>query len=116
MEEAGHSVISVHVSRDVLPVIREGGIDAVLIDAYDPRVGIVELSKAIALLHEAPPIALISSSPAAPELSARIGAAAFVMKPCDPSEVVAVANRLVGDVRRVRFVEDDPTIPSRTRF
>lgn len=110
--DAGHVVHTATAARDALPLIREGGIDAVVIDAYDPRHGIVELAKAIAALPDAPPVVLISGSPEAPEISARIGAAAFVPKPCEPAELVAVTNRVVG-VRPVRVVEDDPSGPSR---
>jgi len=114
LSAAGHSVLTAMLTREVLPIIREGGIDAVVIDAYDPRVGIIELARSIEALPDAPPIVLVSGSPEAPEISARIGAAAFVPKPCDPAELVAVANRLVGGaVRPVRIVEDDPTGPSR---
>ena len=114
LSEAGHSVLVVRVAREALAVIREGGIDAVFIDAYDPRVGIIELARSIEALPDAPPIVLISGSPEAPEISARIGAAAFLPMPCEPSELVTVANRLVGALRPVRIVEDDPTGRSRS--
>ncbi len=114
---AGHSVLTAMLTREVLPIIREGGIDAVVIDAYDPRVGIIELARAIEALPDAPPIVLLSGSPQAPEISARIGVAAFLPKPCDPAELVAVTNRLVGGaVRPVRIVEGDPSRPSRPRI
>lgn len=105
---AGHSVHVATTAREALPLIQEGGIDAVVIDAYDPLTGIIELARRIEALPDAPPIVLISGSPEAPEISARIGAAAFVPKPCEPAELVAVANRLAG-VRPVRIVEDDPS-------
>lgn len=114
LSAAGHSVLTATLTREVLPVIREGGIDAVMIAAYDPRVGIIELARSIEALPDAPPIVLISGSPEAPEISARIGAAAFLAKPCDPVDLVTVANRLVGAVRPVRIVEDDPTGRSRS--
>ncbi len=111
---AGHSVLTAMLTREVLPIIREGGIDAVVIDSYDPRVGIIELARAIEALPDAPPIVLLSGSPQAPEISARIGVSAFLPKPCDPAELVAVTNRLVrGSHRPVRIVEDDPSGPSR---
>jgi DNA-binding response OmpR family regulator len=116
LRDAGHAIVQVHMSREVLPVIVEGGIDAVVLDAYDPRIGITDLAKKIAALPDAPPLVLISGSPFAPEISARIGAAAFLMKPCEPAEVVAVANRLVGDIRPVRIIEDEPTGRSRSRI
>jgi CheY-like chemotaxis protein len=114
LSEAGHSVLVARAAREALPVIREGGIDAVFIDALDPRVGIIELARSIEALPDAPPIVLISGSPEAPEISARIGAVAFLPMPFEPSELVAVANRLVGALRPVRIVEDDPTGPSRS--
>ena len=110
---AGHSVLSASVMREALPLIREGGIDAVVIDAFDPRHGVMELARSIEALPDAPPIILVSSSPAAPEMSARIGAAAFLPKPCEPAELVALVNRLLGALRPVRSFEDEPTGPTR---
>lgn len=111
---AGHSVLAATAMREALPLIREGGIDAVVIDAYDPRHGIIELARSIEALPDAPPLILVSGSPAAPEISARIGVAAFVPKPCEPSEIVTVVNRLVNALRPVRsFSDDEPT--GRTR-
>ena len=116
LTEAGHSVITAILTREVVPVLREGGIDVVVIDAYDPRKGIVELAHSIDALPDPPPIVLISDSPFAPEISARIGAAAFLTKPCEPGELVIEANRLMGSQPPVRIVEDDPTGKSRTRI
>jgi DNA-binding NtrC family response regulator len=116
LTEAGHSVHTAMLAREVLPVLREGGIDVVVIDAYDPRSGIVELAHSIDALPEPPPIVLISDSPFAPEISARIGAAAFLAKPCEPRELVIEANRLMGSQPPVRIIEDAPTGKSRTRI
>jgi CheY-like chemotaxis protein len=110
---AGHSVLSATAMREALPLIREGGIDAVVIDTYDPRIGVVELARSIAALPDAPPIILVSGSPAAPEMSARIGASAFLPKPCEPAELVQLVNRLLGALRPIRTFEDEPTGPSR---
>jgi DNA-binding response OmpR family regulator len=55
----------------------------------------------------------ISGSPAAPEISARIGAATFLPKPCEPSEVVTAVNCLLGRLRPVRALDDEPTGPTR---
>lgn len=113
MDASGHSVLTASRTRDALRLVREGGIDVVVVDLYDPRVGVAELARGIAALPDAPPIVLISGSPAAPTLSARIGAASFLPKPCDPSEVVTAVARLVGQLRPVRIVEDDPGLPVR---
>jgi CheY-like chemotaxis protein len=113
LQEAGHSVLAAGALREALPQIREGGIDVIVIDAYDPRTGVVELARGIEALPDAPPIVLISGSPDAPEISARIGAATFLPKPCEPAELVAAIHRLMGELRPVRLFEDEPTGPSR---
>jgi len=106
---AGHSVLIATAMRDALASTRDGGIDAVVIDAYDPTRGVVELARAISALPDAPPLVLISGSPSAPEISARIGAATFLPKPCDPAELVAAIGRLVGEPLRLRAFDDEPT-------
>ena len=110
----GHTVHSAAFARDALPMVRDGGIDVVVVDAYDPRIGTVELARSIALLPDAPPVILVSGSPHAPEISARMGAVAFVPKPCDAHEIVSAVERVVGTLRPVRIVEDEPT--TRTRM
>jgi len=112
---AGHAVLAATTMRDALPLVKDGGIDAIVLDAYEPHVGVVELARNIEALPDAPPIILVSSSPAAPEISARIGAAAFVPKPCEPDEIVVLVNRLVGALRPVLVVEDEPTGPTPIR-
>lgn len=109
---AGYDVSTASGMREALRVVREGGIDVVMIDAYDPRAGVVELARAMQALPDAPSIVLISGSPAAPEISVRISAAIFLAKPCEPSEVVAAARQLLGQLRPLRFL-DEPTGPTR---
>ncbi len=116
MREAGHEVIVAITVREAFLRASEGGIDAVVMDSYDPRVGVVELSKSLDTLPDAPPIVLVSASPHAPEISARIGAAAFLPKPLDPGELVQTMARIVGDIRPVltpSFEDEDPTGPVR---
>ena len=110
----GHAVHTAAHTRDALPMLRDGGIDVVIVDAYDPRIGTVDLARSIALLPDAPPLILVSGSPHAPELSARMGAVAFVPKPCEASEIVAAVNRVIGTLRPVLLVDDEPT--TRTRI
>jgi len=81
---AGHAVMVASGMREARAVVREGGIDVIVIDAHDPRAGVVELARDINALPDAPPIILISASPAAPATSVRIRAATFIPKPCDP--------------------------------
>ncbi len=108
---AGHAVMATTAMRDALAAIREGGIDVVVIDAYDPRAGVVELAAALEDLPDTPPIVLVSASPAAPEISARICAAHFLAKPCEPSELVDVVSRLLRHHRPVVVFDDEPTGP-----
>ena len=113
IDASGHSVLTASGMREALRLVREGGIDVVVIDVYDPRAGVIELARGMDALPDAPPIVLISGSPAAPTFSARIGAATFLPKPCEPSEVVTAVGRLLGRLRPVLIVEDDPTGPMR---
>jgi DNA-binding NtrC family response regulator len=113
MDSAGHSVLTASGLREALGMIREGGIDVVVIDVYDPRGGVLELARRMNALPDGPPIVLVSGSPAAPTFSARIGAATFVPKPCEPSEVVTAVSRFLGRLRPVLIVEDDPIGPLR---
>jgi len=106
---AGHAVIKATALRDAPALLREGGFDVIVIDCYDQCAGVMELARTIEQLPDAPPIVLISSSPTAPELSVRIGAAAFLPKPCEPTELVSVVSRLLGKLRPVRSFEDEPT-------
>jgi DNA-binding NtrC family response regulator len=114
--DAGHEVIVAVTVREAFLRVSEGGIDAVVLDSYDPRVGIVELSRNLDSLPDAPPVVLVSASPHAPEISARVGTAAFLPKPVDLTVLVDTMSRLVGEVRPVRtlsFEDEDPTGPVR---
>lgn len=105
LHAANHAVLSAR-TQDALGALREGGIDVVVIDCDDPT-GVVELAREIDLLPDAPPIVLLSSSPLAPKISAQIGAATFLPKPCEPSELVTAVTRLLGALRPVRAFEDE---------
>ncbi len=113
LREANHEVILAVTMGEAFLRLGEGGIDVVVIDSYDPRVGVVELVRNMNTLPDTPPVVLVSGSPFAPEISARIGAAAFVPKPIDPPELVAVVGRLVERLRPVRSFDDEPTGPAR---
>ena len=117
LREAGHEVLIAATPREALMRVSEGGIDVVVIDTPDPRTGTIDLARDVAALPDAPPLVLMSGSPHAPEISARIGATAFLPKPCDPAELVAVIERHAGELRPVRVIEDfgdeEPTGPAR---
>jgi two-component system response regulator PilR (NtrC family) len=121
LDDGNHEVIVSGSVADAIQRLAEGGIDVVVIDAYDPRGSAVELARHMEALPDTPPIVLVSGSPHAPEISARIGAAAFVPKPVDLLELAAIVNRLAGQARPVRIIDDasaefedeDPTGPAR---
>lgn len=104
---AGHEVLAASGTREALRLVREGGIDLVIVDVYDPRAGVLELARCMDALPDAPPIVVVSGSPAGPECSVRVRAATFVPKPCEPSEIATAVARLVGRLRPVRVFEDE---------
>ena len=122
LDGAGHTT-QVVTLREALPYAKDGGIDVIVIDANDPRVGITELARGIAGLPDAPPLVLVSNSPHAPEISVRIGAAAFLLKPCEPAELIALISRMTSHTRPVFLVDldgegegdDEPTMMRKLR-
>ena len=116
---AGHEVIVAFVVREAVARLKEGGIDAVLFDSYDPRVGVPELARHMDSLPDAPPFVLISGSPHAPEISVRVGAAAFIPKPYEASELLATIDRIANGTRPVKLIDEEelddeePTSPAR---
>jgi DNA-binding response OmpR family regulator len=113
LKEAGHDAQIAVTMREAFLAISEGGIDVVVIESYDPRVGVVELARSMDALPDAPPVILVSASPLAPEISVRIGAAMFVPKPYEPAELVTAIQRLLAEHRPVLVVDDEPTGPVR---
>jgi DNA-binding NarL/FixJ family response regulator len=95
--------------REAFLRLSEGGIDVVVIDSYDPRVGVAELSRSMNTLPDTPPLVLVSASTHAPEISARVGAAVFVPKPCEPGELVEIVKKLLHEHRPVHQFDDEPT-------
>lgn len=104
-----HDVIGVASLDSAMGHAREGGVDVVVFDGTgrepDGRVLVEELDR----LPEPPPMILVSSSPKAPELSAHLGAATFVPKPCTGEDIVAECERLSSHRPRAVMVEDEPT-------
>lgn len=114
LRAAGHDVEISSEAHEALVLAREGGIDVVVVDTANPRSGVVELVRGLQQLPDAPPVVLVSDSPDAPEISARIGAAAFLAKPVEIAELLSIVNRLCGRTRPVLLIDDDePTGPVR---
>ncbi len=108
LESSGHTVVGVAAATAGAHQVRSGGIDVVVVDGTGDELG--DLVEELEHLPDAPPLVLVSASPDAPVVSARIGAAAFLLKPCSPGELDAVVGRLVGDTPRTQM-DDDPTTP-----
>ncbi len=83
LEAERHAVIAASSIAVGIGHAREGGLDAIVFDASDR-------------LPEPPPLILVSSSLRGPELSAHLGAAAFVPKPCTAADIVDECARLFG--------------------
>jgi DNA-binding response OmpR family regulator len=118
LRTAGHDLEVSATLADALQLAADGGIDVVVVDTPTPRTGVVELVRSLQRLPDAPPVVLISESPDAPEISARIGAASFLAKPVEPAELVSICNRLCGRTRPVLLIDDDeeePTGPALVR-
>ena len=109
LTEEGHHVLGAEGIRSALDHVREGGIDLIILDAYEARVG-TEIAAALERIPDAPPLVLVSALTNAPELSARIGAAGLVLKPCGPDEIASVVLRVTGSgVRPLIGFEDERT-------
>jgi DNA-binding NtrC family response regulator len=93
LEARRHDVILAVTAVSAVERLREGGVDLVLVD-YEVAGGIAALTAGLARLPDAPPMILVSSAPDAPGISAHVGAAAFVPKPCNLDELAQVVDRL----------------------
>lgn len=110
MESSGHTVICAYAIDDGIRRVREGGIDVILVDHGDTDSRLTSFVNEIDRLPDPPPFVLISKSPRAPEISAHLGAAAFLPKPCLTDEILAVLERFHAIPVR-RFLDDEPTEP-----
>ncbi len=109
---SGHDVFAVSGVIEAVARVREGGFEVIVLDAaggHDDTVR--ELVAELDRLPDVPPLVLVSDSPAAPELSAQVGAAAFLPKPCAHEDLIELVGRVTsGRVRAVRF-DDETTTP-----
>ena len=102
LEAEQHAVVAVDGVAGAIGHAREGGIDLVVFDASArPQDGRL-LMEALDRLPEPPPLVLVSSSPRGPELSAHLGAAAFVPKPCTDDDLAGECVRLLAGRPRER--------------
>lgn len=97
LRRSGYEVLLALTWREAYRKILMGGIDVVVIDSFDPRLGYEQLARTIGGVRDAPPILLVSSSPSAPALCAEIGGSVCLPKPCDPRALIELIKQLVGD-------------------
>jgi len=93
LEAGRHAVTVVSTAQAAVTRISEGGVDLVLVD-YEVIGGIRVLVAGLERMPDAPPMVLVSSAVDAPALSAKLGAAAFVAKPCNLEELSQVVARV----------------------
>lgn len=93
LEARRHAVIVATTAQAAVARLREGGVDLVVVD-YEVIGGIGVLMAGLERLPDAPPIVLLASAVDAPALSAKLGAAAFVPKPCTLEELATVVDRV----------------------
>jgi CheY-like chemotaxis protein len=112
----GHEVLSVRAVADAVARAREGGIDVVVVDGPpgDGDAAVRALVAELDRLPDAPPLVLVSESPSAPELSAQVGAAGFLPKPCSSEDLVDVVARVAS--ASVRHPFDEETTSPRRRY
>ena len=95
LEERGYTVLYAEEPGQALVHVRTAEVDCVLINSpTDGCVSVTEFVNTLSSEIQAPPIVLVSSSPSAPTYSAKLGAAAFVPKPCCADEVEHVLARM----------------------
>jgi DNA-binding NtrC family response regulator len=93
LENHGQHVVVAPTAPAAIARLREGGIDAVVVD-HEVLGGIAPLVAGLELLPESPPLVFISGAPSAPALSATIGAAAFLPRSSAIEELAAVVGRV----------------------
>ena len=100
MEGSGHTVLYAEEGGQALVHIRCCPVDCVIIDSSVDGVDRVRsFVDALEAEEHAPPIVLVSSSPAAPTFSAKLGAAAFLPKPFEAVELGNVLDRMTPSMR-----------------
>jgi DNA-binding NtrC family response regulator len=95
LENLGYTVLYAEEPGQALVHIRTASVDCVLINsATEKRAHVADFVNQLTNEREAPPFVLVSSSPTAPTYSAKLGAAAFVPKPCCTAELEHVLTRM----------------------
>src|SRR5262249_46632233 len=88
LEGGQHGVIVAPTGERAMVELRAGGVDVVVLD-HEVQDGVGRVLICLGDLNDAPPLVLIAGASSAPALSARVGAAAFLPKPCHPEELAS---------------------------
>ncbi len=110
LEASGHTVLSAAEPSEGLARLREGGVDVVVFDGPGGADGLYGFVEELQRLPDSPPLVLVSESPEAPQISARIGAAAFLPKPCSSGDLDDAVARL-SPTAITQAIRDAPTEP-----
>jgi CheY-like chemotaxis protein len=108
LEHAGFAVSHARDGIEAIELAREHEPDAILLDLGLPRLGGVEATRRILAERDVPIVALTGRSRGLAEEAVEAGAAAYVLKPFHPEEIVgalltAIAGRSEAEVvRRAR--------------
>ncbi len=95
LEAIGYTVLYAEEPGQALVHVRSGGVDCIIIDgAADKSESVTRFVAELSHEAESPPFVLVSSSPSAPTYSAKLGAAAFLPKPCCANELDHVLARM----------------------
>jgi DNA-binding response OmpR family regulator len=103
LTEAGYSPICVPTVERALARLAQDGADLVLTDLMMPRLGGVDLMRALRTSTDAPPVLAMTSSDDEVLISEALdlGAAGVLRKPVPPERLVAMVDRVLGPRRSV---------------
>lgn len=90
----GHQVVHAGDTADGIARALHGGIDIIVVDSPTAGPALEAFVAQIDRLADPPPFVLVSSSPRAPMVSAHLGAASFLPKPCSLRELGNEVDRL----------------------
>lgn len=116
LEQSGYAVLVAQRLTDGVNRVREGGIDLIFLDPGESPRGLEYFVVALGRLPDPPPFVLIASSPKAPEISAQVGAAGFLPKPCTGIDIVELASRFVATPFTEPTIDEEPTQPRHQFF
>jgi DNA-binding NtrC family response regulator len=95
LEARGYVVLYAEEPGQALVHVRTTAVDCVLINTPTETCdSVTAFVEQLTCERESPPFVLVSSSPSAPTYSAKLGAAAFVPKPCGAEELEHVLARM----------------------